>query len=53
VVYSFCSQSSQQVQCTDGGYPEASLVDVDGSLYGTTYLGGSFGYGEVFAIDNP
>lgn len=40
----------------DGSYSEASLVDVDGTLYGTTDTGGtsSYGtaspYGTVFAI---
>jgi uncharacterized repeat protein (TIGR03803 family) len=53
VVYSFCSQSSMQYQCTDGGYPEASVIDVSGRLYGTTYQGGALGYGEVFAIKSP
>jgi uncharacterized repeat protein (TIGR03803 family) len=56
VLFSFCSQQN----CTDGGYPEAGLIDVDGTLYGTTYNGGSgttgtrrcpFGCGTVFAID--
>ena len=45
VLYSFCSQPN----CTDGGYPYAGLVDVKGTLYGTTSGGGS---GTVFSI-NP
>jgi uncharacterized repeat protein (TIGR03803 family) len=37
-LYSFCSKSD----CTDGGNPQAGLVQgTDGDLYGTTYGGGS------------
>ncbi len=48
VVYSFCGQQN----CTDGVYPQAGLIDVKGTLYGTTELGGSHGYGTVFSV-NP
>jgi uncharacterized repeat protein (TIGR03803 family) len=35
----------------DGAYPEATLVQAnDGNLYGTTYEGGTNGYGTVFQI---
>jgi uncharacterized repeat protein (TIGR03803 family) len=34
----------------DGAHPEAGLVDVGGNLYGTTYDGGTSGYGTVFEI---
>ncbi|MGH6876479.1 MAG: choice-of-anchor tandem repeat GloVer-containing protein, partial [Rhizomicrobium sp.] len=53
VPYSFCSQQN----CTDGEYPEASLIDVGGKLYGTTGDGGRygcferFGCGTVFSLD--
>jgi len=47
VLYSFCSKQN----CTDGANPEASLIDVNGKLYGTTTFGGSNGYGTVFALD--
>ncbi|MBV9232403.1 MAG: hypothetical protein JO030_00055 [Candidatus Eremiobacteraeota bacterium] len=30
--------------------PEASLLDVNGALYGTTIGGGSYGYGTVFKV---
>jgi uncharacterized repeat protein (TIGR03803 family) len=51
VVYSFGA-------APDGSFPEASLIDVGGTLYGTTYNGGSgscndrgvYGCGTVFAI---
>lgn len=53
VVYSFGTQP-------DGNNPEASLIDVDGTLYGTTLAGGSYsfacryysgnGCGTVFSI---
>jgi uncharacterized repeat protein (TIGR03803 family) len=36
----------------DGADPAGSLVrDADGNLYGTTRLGGAFGYGTVFELD--
>jgi uncharacterized repeat protein (TIGR03803 family) len=34
----------------DGANPEAGLLNVNGTLYGTTYSGGAYGYGTVFAI---
>jgi uncharacterized repeat protein (TIGR03803 family) len=34
----------------DGAYPYAGLVDVGGTLYGTTISGGQYGYGTVFKI---
>jgi uncharacterized repeat protein (TIGR03803 family) len=49
-LFSFCTNQN----CTDGARPTASLVAVNGTLYGTTGLGGVFngGSGTVFAI-NP
>ncbi|MFY9720559.1 MAG: choice-of-anchor tandem repeat GloVer-containing protein [Candidatus Cybelea sp.] len=35
---------------TDGAYPEASLVDVKGTFYGTTAFGGTNNGGIVFSI---
>ena len=35
----------------DGQQPNGSLVDVNGTLYGTTQSGGSAGYGTVFSVD--
>ncbi len=46
VLYSFCSRK----KCADGSYPFASLVDVKGTLYGTTQYGGAGGGGTVFAV---
>ncbi len=44
VLYNFQRQS-------DGGYPEANLImDKAGNLYGTTYGGGSAGYGTIFIL---
>jgi uncharacterized repeat protein (TIGR03803 family) len=38
-------------QIGDGATPYARLIDVNGTLYGTTYYGGtSHGSGTVFAI---
>lgn len=34
----------------DGESPVASLLDVGGTLYGTTYLGGRYGNGTVFSV---
>lgn len=48
VLYSFCSQQG----CLDGEQPESRLVDAGGTLYGTTYSGGTNSYyGTVFALD--
>ncbi|HEY3777294.1 MAG TPA: choice-of-anchor tandem repeat GloVer-containing protein [Rhizomicrobium sp.] len=50
VIYFFCSQQN----CADGTQPDAGLIDVKGTLYGTTELGGAYGsYGTVFAIKKP
>ena len=34
----------------DGRFPQAALIDVDGTLYGTTEYGGKYGAGTVFSI---
>jgi uncharacterized repeat protein (TIGR03803 family) len=48
VLYSFgCSNSSG---CTDGSGPESSLIDANGTLYGTTSTGGSNEGGTVFSV---
>jgi uncharacterized repeat protein (TIGR03803 family) len=36
--------------CSDGAAPDGTLVDVNGTLYGATYQGGSFGQGVVFSV---
>ncbi|HEX3672384.1 MAG TPA: choice-of-anchor tandem repeat GloVer-containing protein [Candidatus Cybelea sp.] len=35
---------------TDGAYPDAPIVAVHGTLYGTTFFGGASGGGTLFAI---
>ncbi|MFY9719024.1 MAG: choice-of-anchor tandem repeat GloVer-containing protein, partial [Candidatus Cybelea sp.] len=35
---------------SDGQQPKAGLIDLNGTLYGTTCLGGSQGWGTVFSI---
>ncbi len=46
VLYSFTGTGG------DGYFPSDSLVqDVQGNLYGTTQLGGTYGYGTVFRVD--
>ena len=49
VLYSFCSQQN----CKDGAVPEASVIDVKGTLYGTTASGGvnRCGCGTIFSLD--
>jgi uncharacterized repeat protein (TIGR03803 family) len=49
VLYSFCGNEN----CTDGAVPTSSLIDVKGTLFGTTALGGVYngGSGTVFAVD--
>jgi uncharacterized repeat protein (TIGR03803 family) len=44
VIHPFASAS-------DGQQPRAGLIDVGGTLYGTTSAGGPFGEGTVYAID--
>ena len=34
----------------DGAWPVAGLINVDGTLYGTTLGGGEIGNGTVFAL---
>jgi uncharacterized repeat protein (TIGR03803 family) len=49
VLYSFCSQGGGN--CTDGEVPQAGLIDVGGTLYGTTSAGGAnCDCGTVFKI---
>ena len=47
VLYSFCSQRD----CTDGANPFASLLEMNGTLYGTSASGGANGDGTVFSLD--
>ena len=52
VVHSFCGRKA----CSDGAYPFAGLIDVKGTLYGTTSEGGNKacfgqGCGTVFSLD--
>ena len=46
VLYSFCSQQG----CADGQTPYASLINVKGTLYGTTLQGGANLFGTLFSI---
>jgi uncharacterized repeat protein (TIGR03803 family) len=46
ILYSFCSEKD----CADGADPNGLIMDAKGNLYGTTYNGGSHGYGAVFKI---
>lgn len=42
LLYSFCSQAN----CADGAAPDVGLIDVNGTLYGTTAYGGASGCGN-------
>jgi uncharacterized repeat protein (TIGR03803 family) len=44
VVYSFGASSG------DGAQPRAALIDLNGTLYGTTEYGGTNAYGTVFSV---
>jgi uncharacterized repeat protein (TIGR03803 family) len=46
VIYSFKGSGTGP----DGAYPEASLINVGGELYGTTYEGGDEACGTVFKV---
>ena len=46
VLYSFIGGS-------DGQFPDANLLDMKGTLYGTTESGGTYGAGTVFALMRP
>lgn len=48
VLYSFCTDYPY---CRDGEEPNGSLVAGNGTLYGTTLVGGGHGRGEVFSVD--
>jgi uncharacterized repeat protein (TIGR03803 family) len=51
VIYNFCSQSTEQQSCTDGGLPNAGLIQgTNGNLYGTTFYGGANNEGTVFSL---
>jgi uncharacterized repeat protein (TIGR03803 family) len=45
VLHSFAGESAG-----DGAYPQAKLVDLNGTIYGTTAGGGTYGYGTVFSL---
>jgi uncharacterized repeat protein (TIGR03803 family) len=54
LVYSFCSQEG----CADGQVPSAAVLDVNGTLYGTTQFGGGnpdcyegLACGTIFSLD--
>jgi uncharacterized repeat protein (TIGR03803 family) len=44
VIYSFLPNG------TDGENPQGGVIAVNGELYGTTYWGGTSGYGSVFKV---
>jgi uncharacterized repeat protein (TIGR03803 family) len=46
-LYNFCSESG----CVDGSQPQEGLVQhTNGTLYGTTYYGGSDGLGTIYSL---
>jgi uncharacterized repeat protein (TIGR03803 family) len=49
-LYSFCSQAN----CADGSQPEGGLLqETNGTFYGTTYSGGTYGLGTVYSLSTP
>src|ERR1700722_19246671 len=50
ILYSFCSRPYSP-SCLDGLWPQAGVIDVNGTLFGTTPAGGAGDSGTVFAID--
>ena len=48
LLYSFCSKKN----CIDGSNPYGGLIDVNGTLYGTTVAGGTKFDGTVFSISS-
>ncbi|HLY07355.1 MAG TPA: choice-of-anchor tandem repeat GloVer-containing protein [Rhizomicrobium sp.] len=46
VLYTFCSAGP----CADGAVAYSRLIDVAGTLYGTTMQGGAFGSGTVYSL---
>ncbi|MGC2406755.1 MAG: choice-of-anchor tandem repeat GloVer-containing protein [Candidatus Cybelea sp.] len=55
IVYSITASASEKVLHSftggsDGAYPAASLLGVNGTLYGTTNDGGAYGDGTVFRV---
>ncbi|HXB83361.1 MAG TPA: choice-of-anchor tandem repeat GloVer-containing protein [Candidatus Acidoferrum sp.] len=56
VVYSITTSGSEKVLYrfkggSDGGNPDASLLEVNGTLYGTTAFGGTNGLGTIFSFN--
>lgn len=58
LLYSFCSRQKAPEQCLDGQNPAPALINVNGTLYGTTVAGGAdymgcdnAGCGTVYALD--
>lgn len=54
-VYSITTTGAEKVlhsfgSGSDGNAPSGDLLNVNGTLYGTTQLGGIYGYGTVFSI---
>jgi uncharacterized repeat protein (TIGR03803 family) len=47
VLHAFCSQQN----CADGNEPNAGLIAVNGTLYGTTSFGGAYDHGTVYSLD--
>ena len=56
VVFSIAADGTEKVvhifggKSSDGSHPQASLIDVNGTLYGTTFEGGTLDHGTAFSI---
>jgi uncharacterized repeat protein (TIGR03803 family) len=49
VLYSFESRCPRGQRCHDASY-SSGLIANDGTLYGTSYFGGTYGYGTVYSV---
>jgi uncharacterized repeat protein (TIGR03803 family) len=50
IIHTFTGGMSVTHPGEDGSTPTGDLIDVNGTLYGTTEFGGSFGIGSIFSI---
>ena len=49
-LHSFSAWSNSSSTNSDGAFPQTGLILADETLFGTTYRGGNFGSGTIFAV---
>ncbi len=52
-LHSFQPEASAEGPAVDGTFPCSSLIDNDGTLYGSTIYGGNSGLGTIYALVPP